>query len=57
MRKRKDALRERSEKKVKINTFTTGDREAPYDLEKVLKELGEVRVQKKYIFFLNSMEK
>lgn len=41
MRKRKDALRERSEKKVKINTFTTGDREAPYDLEKVLKELGE----------------
>ena len=40
-RKRKDAARERSEKKVKT-VSTTGDREAPYDLEKVLKTLGEV---------------
>ena len=40
-RKRKDAARERSEKKVK-NVSITGDREAPYDLEKVLKALGEV---------------
>jgi len=39
-RKRKDAARERSEKKVK-NVSITGDREAPYDLEKVLKALGE----------------
>ena len=40
-RKRKDAAKERSEKKVK-NVSTTGDRETPYDLEKVLKALGEV---------------
>ena len=40
-RKRKDAAKERSEKKVK-NVTTTGDRETPYDLEKVLKTLGEV---------------
>merc|ERR1711981_36501 len=40
MRQRKDANKEKNEKKVKT-VSTTGDREAPYDLEKVLKELGE----------------
>ena len=48
MRQRKDANKERTEKKVKT-VSTTGDREAPYDLEKVLKELGEV--SKKSIFY------
>ena len=45
-RKRKDAARERSEKKFKT-VSTTGDREAPYDLEKVLKALGEVKNKRK----------
>ena len=45
-RKHKDAARVRSEKKFK-NVSTTGDREAPYDLEKVLKALGEVKNKRK----------
>ena len=49
MRQRKDANKERTEKKVKT-VSTTGDREAPYDLEKVLKELGEVSLQKSIFY-------
>ena len=55
-RKRKDAARERSEKKVK-NVSITGDREAPYDLEKVLKALGEVssKIVYSYLIYLSSV--
>ena len=49
MRQRKDANKEKNKKKVKT-VSTTGDREAPYDLEKVLKELGEVSLQKSIFY-------
>ena len=41
MKQRKEARKERAEKKVKT-VIVDGDRETPYDFEKVLLELGEV---------------
>ena len=41
MKQRKEARKERAEKKVKT-VIVDGDRETPYDFEKVLQELGEV---------------
>ena len=55
-RKRKDAAKERAEKKVK-NVSTNGDREAPYDLEKVLKALGECSTTAKSNTTENSKKK
>ena len=44
MKQRKEARKERAEKKVKT-VIVDGDRETPYDFEKVLLELGEVSVK------------
>ena len=41
MKQRKEARKERAEKKVKT-VIVAGDRKNPYDFEKVLEALGEV---------------
>ena len=46
MKQRKEARKERAEKKVKT-VIVDGDRETPYDFEKVLLELGEADSNKK----------
>ena len=46
MKQRKEARKERAEKKVKT-VIVDGDRETPYDFEKVLQELRDVDPNKK----------
>ena len=46
MKQRKEARKERAEKKVKT-VIVDDDQETPYDIEKVLLELGEADSSKK----------